>query len=363
MADYNDKVKELEDLIKNSKYNKRTQHAIGIYKAQLAKLKEKQEARGKSSGPKEGYTVRRTGDGTVLLLGFPSVGKSTLLNKITNQESEVGSYDFTTLSVIPGLLEHKFAKIQILDVPGIVKGAASGRGRGREVLSVMRNADLALILLDATHPEHLPVILNEVREAHIRINQHRPIVKINKTAKDGIKVAWTLKKNLKDDTVKAILKEFRINNADVVIREKVDIDQLIDCIEDNKKYLPAVTIVTKADMVSKEDLNDIMKKSKAVLAVSAKTGEGMEELKEIVFEQLNLMSIFMKEPAKEADMKEPLIIYRDSTIRDVCSKLHKDMIKLFKFARVWGPSSKFPGQKLMLNHKLKDGDVLEVHLF
>ncbi|MBC8494555.1 GTP-binding protein [archaeon] len=363
MADYNDKIKELEDLIKNSKYNKKTQHAIGLYKAQLAKLKEKQTARSKSSGPKEGYTVRRTGDGTVLLLGFPSVGKSTLLNALTNQESEVGAYAFTTLSVIPGLLEYKYAKIQILDVPGIVKGAASGRGRGREVLSVMRNADMAIILLDVNDPEHRTIILEEVRDAHIRLNQKRPDVKIVKTAKDGLKIAWTVKKSLTNETVKAVLKEFKINNADVVIREKITVDQLIDCIEDNKKYLPAITVINKMDMVTEEKLEKVINETKANLAVSAKGKKGIEELKELIFEGLNFMSIYMKEPTKEADMDEPLIIEKNSTIRDVCSKLHKDMIKLFKFARVWGPSAKFPGQKLMLNHKLKDGDVLEVHLF
>src|SRR3990167_7167190 len=150
-------LEEIEELIAKSKYNKRTQHAIGLYKAQLAKLKEKQAAR--SKGKKgEGYAVRKAGDGTVVLLGFPSVGKSTLLNAMTNSESKVGAYAFTTLTVIPGTMEYKHAKIQILDVPGVVYGAASGTGRGKEVLQVLRNADLILILLDALQPEHYSVL-------------------------------------------------------------------------------------------------------------------------------------------------------------------------------------------------------------
>ncbi|NQU98161.1 50S ribosome-binding GTPase [Candidatus Woesearchaeota archaeon] len=363
MPAYEEKIKELEDLIKNSKYNKRTQHAIGLYKAQLARLKDKQESRGKSTGPKDGYSVRKTGDGTVLLLGFPSVGKSTLLNALTNQKSEIGAYDFTTLKVIPGLLNYKYAKIQILDVPGIVRGAASGKGRGREVLSVMRNADLALILLEANHPGHFKIILEEVRDAHIRINQIRPDVKIKKTAKDGIKIAWTVKKTLNDNTVKDVLKEFRINNADVVIREKIDIDQLIDCIEDNKKYLPAITLITKMDILSEDKLQKVVEKTNADLAVSAKENSGIKQLKELTFKRLNLMSVFMKEPGKEADMEEPLIIEKGATIKNVCEKLHKDFVRLFKFARVTGPSAKFPSQKFMLNHTLKNGDVLEIHLY
>ena len=145
-----ERIKELEDLIANSQYNKRTQHAIGLYKAQLAKLKEKEEGRrAAASGKKgDGYSVRKSGDGTVVLLGFPSVGKSTLLNSITDAKSDVGSYAFTTLTVIPGTLDYEHAKIQVLDVPGIVQGAASGKGRGTEVFSVLRSADLIVVLLD-----------------------------------------------------------------------------------------------------------------------------------------------------------------------------------------------------------------------
>ena len=126
-----EKIKEIEELISKTKYNKSTQRAVGLYKAQLAKLKEKQASRGKGKKG-EGYAVRKTGDGTVVLLGFPSVGKSTLLNAITNSESRVGAYAFTTLTVIPGTLEYKYAKIQVLDVPGVVHGAAAGTGRTYE---------------------------------------------------------------------------------------------------------------------------------------------------------------------------------------------------------------------------------------
>ena len=70
----------------------------------------------------------------------------------------------------------------------------------------------------------------------------------------------------------------------------------------------------------------------------------------------------MKQPSKETDKEEPLIIKKDSTIKDVCRKIHKDFLKKFRFARVWGKSSKYPGQKFNLKHTLEDEDVLELHL-
>jgi len=105
-----DKIKEFEHELSTTKYNKKTQHHIGLVKAKIANLKKKELVRSASKGKKEGYSVRKTGDGTVIMLGFPSVGKSTLLNKITNANSPIGSYDFTTLSVIPGTMEYKHAK-------------------------------------------------------------------------------------------------------------------------------------------------------------------------------------------------------------------------------------------------------------
>ena len=147
----NEKIKELEADIAKTKYNKKTQHAIGLMKAKLAMLKERAFQRssvGKAKGD-DRFTVRKTGDGTVVLLGFPSVGKSTLLNKLTKAKSDIASYAFTTLSAVPGMMKYKFAKIQIIDVPGIVSGAASGRGRGKEVLGVIRNADLIFENIDS----------------------------------------------------------------------------------------------------------------------------------------------------------------------------------------------------------------------
>jgi small GTP-binding protein len=364
MPEYDSKIKELEDRIANTKYNKKTQHAIGQYKAQIAKLKERQEMRSSSKGGgSDGYSVRKTGDGTVILLGFPSVGKSTLLNSLTNANSEVGSYAFTTLTVVPGLLEHKFAKIQILDVPGIVHGAASGRGRGKEVLSTIQSADLVLILVDALHPEHLPVIHKEIRETGVRINEKKPDVKIVKKAKGGISVGSTVKLTKLDrETIVAIMREFKISNADVVLRTDVDIDQFIDVLEGNKKYVPSILVMNKMDLVSPERLKVLKKKLKPDLCISAQKKEHIDELKDLIFDRLDLMRIYLKEPGKDADMEVPLIAFRKNKIRDLCEKLHKDFVSKFKFARVWGKSAKFGGQKLMLGHTLKDGDILELHM-
>ncbi|MFH2028405.1 MAG: GTPase [Nanoarchaeota archaeon] len=362
----NERIKELEDEISKTKYNKRTQHAVGLLKAKLAVLKDRAVQRsstGKARGD-DRFSVRKTGDGTVVLLGFPSVGKSTLLNKITDAKSDIGAYSFTTLSAVPGMLIYNSAKIQILDVPGIVSGAASGRGRGKEVLSMLRNADMAMILVDALYPQHYKAILNEVYETGIRINQDKPDVKITKKERGGIGVGTTVKlTNIDKRTVVDIAREMRLSNADILIRSDITPDQLIDVIKQDCVYMKALVVLTKADLISKEELIRIINNIKPDVVISAEKDIGIDELKEKIYHRMRFINIFLKEINKQADMKEPLIMFEGSTIQDVCLKLHRDFIDKFKFARIWGKSAKFDGQVFRkLDKELHDADILELHM-
>jgi len=155
----------------------------------------------------------------------------------------------------------------------------------------------------------------------------------------------------------------KLNNAEILIRTDIDADQLIDIIEGERRYTKALTIITKMDLVSEGKLKEISKKIMPDLEISAENDVGMEELKELIYNKMELIRIFLKEVNKKADMEEPLIMFKGCTIRDVCLKLHKDFVDKFKFARVWGESAKFDGQLFRkLDKELSDRDVLELHL-
>lgn len=360
-----ERIKELEQELAKTKYNKKTQMHIGLVKAKIAKLREKLEKKATSGKKKgKGYAVRKTGDGTVILVGFPSVGKSTLQNALTGIGTPVGAYEFTTLDVIPGILEHKHAKIQVLDVPGIVRGAAAGTGRGKEVLAVMRNADLAIIIIDATRPEHHDAILKEIHDANLRLDQLPPDVRITRKSRGGIRVGTTVRlSRITKEMIAAIAKEFGINNADIVVREDITEDQFIDVVEANRKYLPSITILNKIDLISENKLEKLTQNIKPDICISAHKKELIPILKDLIFDKLSLIRIYLKELGKPPDMEVPLIMFRNCTVKDVCEKLHKDFVSKFKFARIWGKSAKFGGQKILkTGHTLKDGDILEIHL-
>lgn len=364
MGKYDDKIKDIEAELSKMQYNKHTQAHYGLLRAKISRLREAQAARsgvGKASG--KGYSVKKSGSASVILIGFPSAGKSTLLNALTGADSPVGAYEFTTLDVIPGMMSYKHANIQILDVPGIVRGAASGRGRGREVLAVMRSADLALIIIDVNKPEQLATLQKEIYDSGLRLNQRSPDVRITKKPRGGLNIANTVRlTKLTKETAKAVLRELSVHNADVVIRTNIDVDQFIDCIEANKVFIPAAIILNKMDTISPEKLEDIQKQTKADICISANDGTNIPRLRDLIYDKLGLIRIYCKEVGKKADLDVPLIIRKGSTVRTVCDKLHREFVSMFKFSKVWGSSAKFGGQKLMLKHKVKDGDIVELHL-
>ncbi len=360
-----EELKALEEELRKTKYNKRTEHAIGLLKAKIANLREKIDLeRQKSKRKGKGFSIKKTGDATVVLVGFPSVGKSTLLNVLTNAKSKIGSYDFTTINSIPGIMNYEGAKIRIVDIPGIIIGAASGSGRGREVLSAVRVADLIIIVLTPENYKKIGVIIDELEKVGIRLNKRRKDIKIKKKPFGGITIATTKKLNIDEQTLKDILKEFKIINADILIRDDITIEDFIDAVRKNIVYIPAIFLINKIDEIGKENLEKIKKemeeKGYKTIEISAEKGTNIDRLKAEIFKKLKLMRIYLKEVNKKADDK-PMILREGNTVKDLCEKIHKDFVTKFRFARVWG-SSKFPGEKVGLNYKLKDKDIVQIHL-
>lgn len=85
-----------------------------------------------------------------------------------------------------------------------------------------------------------------------------------------------------------------------------------------------------------------------------------KKIKERIWNSLNMIRVYTKEPGKKPE-KKPLVLKKGSTVRDAVRSIHKDFLKFFRFARVWG-SSKYPGQTFGFDYVLRDGDILEIHL-
>ncbi|MBU0532832.1 GTP-binding protein [Candidatus Micrarchaeota archaeon] len=347
-----ERIKEIEEEMARTQVNKATEYHLGILKAKLAKLR-RQLTAPKGTGGGGGFEIRKSGDATVVMIGLPSVGKSTLLNALTDAKSQTAAYAFTTLKCIPGIMKYEDAKIQILDLPGIIEGAKDGKGRGREIISVARSADLLLILVEATNPQQKRIIENELYGFGIRINQKPPNVSISTNIKGGIEIHATKKiTKIGENEIKAAMSEYRIFNANVTLHEDITIDQFIDVLEGNRAYIPALYVLTKCDLAKKIP--------KGYVEVAAEKEEGIEELSKTIYEKLNLIHIYTKRRGERADLEEALIVRQGTTVSEMCERLHRDLKKNFRYALVWGKSVKYPGQRVGLDHVLQNKDIIQI---
>ena len=363
-----EEIDAIEEEIAETPYNKSTEAHIGRLKAKLAEKKEELERRQQSSsGGSGGYAVEKHGDATVALVGFPSVGKSTLINAVTNADSETGAYEFTTLDVNPGMLQYRGANIQLLDVPGLIEGAAGGRGGGKEVLSVVRTADLIVFVLSVFEIEQYERLREELYDTNIRLDTEPPNVTIRRTHKDGIQVTTGDDVTLDEQTVSEVLRQNGYVNATVTIPHDVTIDELVDAVMDNREYLPSMVVVNKADLIDREYLPTVNEQLREydldpeeVVFISAEDERGLDGLTERLWDELGLIRIYMDKPGRGVDYEEPLVLFEGATVGDACEKLGGELDDRFKFARVSGPSAKHDEQQVGRDHELADEDVLRI---
>ncbi|KAI6229918.1 hypothetical protein M3Y99_01127800 [Aphelenchoides fujianensis] len=309
-----EKIQEVEKEIARTQKNKATEYHLGLLKAKLAKYRQQLlEPTGKGGAKGEGFDVMKSGDARVAMVGFPSVGKSTFLSTVTKTESVAASYEFTTLTCIPGVIEHEGANIQLLDLPGIIEGASQGKGRGRQPTGGIKFTRTAIL----TH-------CNEKMVQHI-------------------------------------LHEYKIFNADVVFREDCTVDEFIDVIQGNRVYLKCLYVYNKIDQITLEELDRIARQPHSVV-ISCELNLNMDFLLNRIWEYLALIRIYTKKPGNAPDLgdEDGIILRGDATIEHACHALHRSLASQFRYAIVWGTSTKFSPQRVGIKHKLHHEDVVQI---
>uniref|UniRef100_A0A8C2MB40 DRG1 n=1 Tax=Cricetulus griseus TaxID=10029 RepID=A0A8C2MB40_CRIGR len=330
------KIAEIEAKIAWTQKNKATAHHLGLLKARLAKLRREliTPKGGGGCGSEEGLDVAKTDDARIGFVGFLSVCKSTLLSNLAGVYSEEAAYKFTTLTIVPGVIRSKGAKIQFLDLPGIIEGAKDGKGRGRQVIAVAPTCNLILIVLDVLKPlGHKKII--ELGGFGIRLNSKPPNIGFKKKDKGGINLTATCPQSELDaETGKSILAEYKIHNVDVTLCSDATSDYLIDVVEGNRVYIPCIYVLNKIDQISIEELDIIYK----------------------IWDYLKLVRIYTKPKGQLPDYTSPVVLPYSRTMVEI----HKNLIKEFKYALVWGLSVKHNPQKVGKDHTLEDEDVIQI---
>jgi len=358
-----EKIADIESEMARTQKNKATAGHLGMLKAKLAKLRrELITPKSQGGGGEMGFEVAKTGDARIGFVGFPSVGKSTLLSNLAGVYSEVAAYEFTTLTTVPGCIKYKGAKIQLLDLPGIIEGAKDGKGRGRQVIAVARTASLIFIVLDVLKPlQHKRLIEKELEGFGIRLNKEPPNIVFKKKEKGGLNLQTMVPQSELDlDLVKTILSEYKIHNADITLRYDATADDLIDVVEGNRTYVPCIYLLNKIDQISIEEL-DIICKIPHTVPISAHHKWNYDSLLEKMWEYLKLVRIYTKPKGQLPDYESPVVLQTNHcSIEDFCNKIHRSILKELKYALVWGSSVKHQPQRVGKDHILDDEDVVQI---
>ncbi|TQD85974.1 hypothetical protein C1H46_028453 [Malus baccata] len=288
-----ERIKEIEAEMARTQKNKATEYHLGQLKAKIAKLRTQllEPPKG-SSGGGDGFEVTKFGHGRVALIGFPSVGKSTLLTMLTGTHSEAASYEFTTLTCIPGIIHYNDTKIQLLDLPGIIEGASEGKGRGRQVIAVAKSSDIVLMVLDASK---------------------------------------------------------------LLFREDATVDDLIDVIEGNRKYMKCVYVYNKIDVIGIDDVDKLARQPNSVL--------NFDRLLAKMWEEMGLVRVYTKPQGQQPDFGDPVVLSADRggcSVGDFCNHIHRSLVKEVKYVLVWGTSARHYPQHCGLGHVLNDEDVVQI---
>ncbi|MCD6325160.1 TGS domain-containing protein [Candidatus Bathyarchaeota archaeon] len=365
-----EKIKLMREFISLVPKHKGTSTLLANVRRRIAILeRELERKKTRRKGGYGGFSVPKEGAGQIIILGPTNVGRSSLLVSLTGAKAEVSLVYFATRKPIIGMLPYHDIQFQLVEAPALVEGAAEGKMDGPQILGLARNADGLILMVDlsADPVEEFRMLRSELERAGIMIEKPEGEVEIIRRSTGvglqiiggGTLVGCTL------EDVRRLLANYRINSALIRIRGKVTLETLEESLFSSLVYKPTVLVANKLDASgAKENLIRLRESMKEVvipvLPVSCKNNEGLEKLGDYIFKMLRIIRVYPKEPGEKKPSSKPLVIDEGATVIEAARKLHSKLYKEFRYARIWGPSAKYPGQRVGATHVLKDGDVIEI---
>ena len=365
-----EKIKALEEFLSAVPKHKGTANLRLWATRRLAELREEIEIRRrKRAGRGPRFFIEKEGAAQVIVVGPPNTGKSSVVSILTGAKTKIADYPYSTIEPVPGMYKFKDVLFQLIDTPPLSPGSKSGLNS--RVIGLIRNADAIMIILDVNGDpiDNFERIYDELNSHGILLHKPRGRVVIERQRSGKLGIRVTLMGRLLDctpDDVRKLLESYRINNALVKIYGDVTLGDVEQAIFESRLYKPSIIVINKADLdlkkaITKGRLLKKMNPDIPVIVASAKWRKGFEKLGEILFNELELIRIYTKQPNGQISNK-PLILKKGSTVLDVAKSIHKKFVESFLYAKIWGSSAKYPGERVGLDHVLHDGDIVEIHI-
>ncbi len=352
--------------------HKGTENLRAQVKRKIATLRketlEKKRKKAGVGGPK--FFVEKEGDAQIVILGPTKVGRSSLLSLLTNAKVEISDYLYVTKELTPGMFQYQDLQFQIVEAPALMDGSADGGAWGLRTLTAARNADGLLLMIDLSRDPvgQFALISNELEKARILTRKPKARIEIEKKHMGaGLKI--TILGRLVGCTsndVRQLLESYGIRDATVKVQGDATMDDVEDAIFEGTVYRPAIIIANKADIphVAKkiEQLKDLVGEETKILSISCEAKLGLEKLGSEIFEMLDIIRVYTKEPNRKFPSKKPFTIRKGSTILDLARRIHSDFYRQFAYAKVWSKRLRFSPQRVGGTFVLEDGDTVEIHM-
>lgn len=309
--DPEEKLEALEDMIRLLPKHKGTDHMLADLRRRRSVLK-KEIAKGRAKGKRgPSFRIPPEGGGQVVLIGPANSGKSSLLRRLTNAMPEVAAFPFTTREPVPGMMPYENIAFQLIDTPAITADFMFPW-----MVEVARNADAAFLVADLSTDDTIDGV-SIVRE---RLSSKKVELVGRAGRRDGQSPVCEL--------------------GTIVVGNKCDASEAADRFEVVKELLGGTY---------------------PTIAVSAETGQGLDELRRMIFTFLDVIRVYTRVPGRKGDTGEPFVLPRGSTVLDLAASVHREFANTLKFARLWGQGA-YDGQAVKRDHVLHDGDVVELHI-
>jgi uncharacterized protein len=302
-----EKLQHLEEMLAIMPKHNGTDKLRGDLRRRRAQLRDMGAARKGPGRRPPVYLVETEGVGQIALIGPPNTGKSSLLAALTKAQPQIADYPYTTRLPLAGMMRYENVQVQLVDTPPL------GDYLEPWFPDLLRRADAwALVLAPPADP------LDQLQAAGDILAQYQ--------------LAAT---GPGQPLPEGKLTHYRT----LVILHKAD---LLPDPEELALYL------------------ELLNEQFPTLAVSAQTREGLPELRAALFHLLGLVRVYTRAPGKAANFNSPFVIPQNSTVQNLASRIHHDLGRTFKFARVWGAGT-FDGQRVQRDYLLREGDVVEIH--
>lgn len=305
-----EKLEALREMLATIPKHKGTEKLQADIKRRMAALKEEKKKGPAGARQQPHWVIDKVGAGQVPVIGPPNAGKSSLIAALTSAEVRVAEYPYATQTPIPAMMPFENIQIQLIDTPPYAPDYSVDW-----IPELVRRADACILLVDLADPESGGIV-DHILET--------------------------------------------LERRDVVLTGRIPDER-----EGFEVYIPTVLVGNKLESDRARATLDALRSSFGerfpVLGISVRNESGLEEFQRTVFDVMEIARVFTKAPGRDADLDEPFILPRGSTVQDLAGRIHKDFLASLRYAKLWGSSGKFQGQRVGEDHVLEDGDIVELH--